>query len=111
MLALVGGGGADVSPSADRPQSARLKILPTATLPFCLWSQRIFPALPGSRLTIFYRDAFSALLELNQWLNFTYSRSHAFRYGRKNTSSADKNRSYDSRTSGHVRLPLKTVLW
>ena len=44
-------------------------------------------SLPGSRLTIFYRDASSALLQLvNQWLNFTYSRSHAFRYERKNTN-------------------------
>ena len=52
----------------------------TLSLPSCLWSQRIFPSLPGSRLTIFYRDASSALLQLvNQWLNFTYSRSHAFR--------------------------------
>ena len=34
-----------------------------------------------------YRDASSALLQLiNQWLNFTYSRSHAFRYERKNTN-------------------------
>ena len=50
------------------------------SLPSCLWSQRIFPSLPVSRLTIFYRDASSALLQLvNQWLNFTYSRSHAFR--------------------------------
>ena len=47
----------------------------------------VFPSLPGSRLTIFYRDASSALLQLvNQWLNFTYSRSHAFRYERKNTN-------------------------
>ena len=37
--------------------------------------------------TIFYRDASSALLQLvNQWLNFTYSRSNAFRYERKNTN-------------------------
>ena len=37
--------------------------------------------------TIFYRDESSALLQLvNQWLNFTYSRSHAFRYERKNTN-------------------------
>ena len=35
----------------------------------------------------FYRDATSALLQLmNQWLNFTYSRSHAFRYERNNTN-------------------------
>ena len=37
----------------------------------------------------FYRDASSALFQLvNQWLNFTYSRSHAFRYERKNTNPA-----------------------
>ena len=42
----------------------------TSSLPSCLWSLRIFPSLPGSRLTIFYRDASSALLQLvNQWLN------------------------------------------
>ena len=59
----------------------------TSSLPSCLWSLRIFPSLPGSRLTIFYRDASSALLLLvNQWLNFTYSRSHAFRYERKNAN-------------------------
>ena len=35
----------------------------------------------------FYRDASSAILHLvNQWLHFTYSRSHAFRYGEKNTN-------------------------
>ena len=41
----------------------------TSSLPSFLWSQRIFPSLPGSRLTIFYCDASSALLQLvNQWL-------------------------------------------
>ena len=59
----------------------------TSSLPSCLWSQRIFPSLPDSRLTFFYHDASSALLQLvNQWLNLTYSRSHAFRYERKNTN-------------------------
>ena len=59
----------------------------TSLLPSCLWSQRIFPSLPGSRLTFFYRDASSALLQLvNQWLNFTYSRFHAFCHERKNTN-------------------------
>ena len=58
-----------------------------SSLPSCLWSLRIFPSHPGSRLTIFYRDASSALLQLvNQWLNFTSSRSHAFRCERKNTN-------------------------
>ena len=42
---------------------------------------------PVHPLQFFYRDASSALLQLvNQWLNFTYSRSHAFRYERKNTN-------------------------
>ena len=69
----------------------------TSSLPSCLWSQRIFPSLPGSRLTIFYCDASSALVQLvNQWLNFTYSRSHAFRYERKNTNPT------------FIRIELKT---
>ena len=47
------------------------------------------PISLGSRLTTFYRDARSAILQLvNQRLNFTYSRSHAFRNGRKNTNPA-----------------------
>ena len=42
---------------------------------------------PVHALQFFYRDASSALLQLvNQWLNFTYSRSHVFRYERKNTN-------------------------
>ena len=53
---------------------------------------------PVHALHFFYRDASSALLQLvNQWLNFTYSRSHAFRYERKNTNP--KNRTHDFRTS------------
>ena len=36
----------------------------TSSLPSCMWSQRILPSLPGLRLTIFYRDASSALLQL-----------------------------------------------
>ena len=74
----------------------------TLSLPSCLWSQRIAPSLPVSCLTIFYRDASSALLQLvNQWLNFTYSRSHAFRYERKNTNPTffGNNRTHDFRTS------------
>ena len=46
-----------------------------------------FHLSPVHALQFFYRDASSALLQLvNQWLNFTYSRSHAFRYERKNTN-------------------------
>ena len=56
---------------------------------------------PVHALQLFYRDASSALLQLvNQWLNFTYSRSHAFRYERKNTNPTfGKNRTHDFRTS------------
>ena len=39
------------------PELARLPIPPTATLPSCLWSRRISPYLPGSRLTDFHRVA------------------------------------------------------
>ena len=46
----------------DGPQHARLPISSTATLPSCLRSRRTFPSLPGSRLTIFYRDTGLALL-------------------------------------------------
>ena len=42
---------------------------------------------PVHALQFFYRDASSALLQLvSQRLNVTYSRSHAFRYERKNTN-------------------------
>ena len=47
------------------------------------------PYLPGSRLTNLYCDASSALLQLvNQWLNFTYSRTNAFCYRRQNKNPA-----------------------
>ena len=54
-----------ISLTADGPQRARLPIPPTATLQSCLWSRRISPSLLGSRLTSFFRDASSALLQLN----------------------------------------------
>ena len=70
----------------------------TSSLPSCLWSQRIFPYVPGSRLTFFYRYASSAFLQLvNRWLHFTYSRSHVFRYEHK--FYLGKTRAHDFRTS------------
>ena len=87
----------------------------TSSLPSCLWSLRIFPPFPGSRLTIFYRDASSKLLQLvNQWLNFTYSRSHAFRYEshvlplrkEEHKSYFGKNRTHDFRTGRCAVYPL-----
>ena len=45
--------------------------------------------LPSLRLTNIYCDASSALLYLViQWLDFIYSRSHNFRYGRKSSNAA-----------------------
>ena len=73
----------------------------TSSLPSCLWSQRIFPSLPGSRLTIFYRDASSALLQLvNQWLNFYLLTFPRFPLRKKEHKSYfGKNRTHDFRTS------------
>ena len=52
---------------------------------FCRAIDHYSPLRYCSRLTNFYRDASSALLQLvNQWLNFTCSRINAFRYGRQN---------------------------
>ena len=56
---------------------------------------------PVHALHFFYRDASSTILQLvNQWLNLTYSRSHAFRYERNGHESYfGKNRTQDFRTS------------
>ena len=73
----------------------------TSSLPSCLWSLRIFPFLPGSRLTFSYRDASSALLQLVkpivEFYLLTFPRfplrkkEHKFYFG--------KNRTHDFRTS------------
>ena len=93
--------------SASKPQGSSERMLPICRSPFffLLFSfislitdgpHHYHPACghkgsshlsPVHALEFFYRDASSALLPLvNQWLNFTYSRSHAFRYERKNTN-------------------------
>ena len=73
----------------------------TSSLPSCLWSQRIFPSLPGSRLTIFLsRCKFSILTARQPMVEFyllTFPRfplrkkEHKFYFG--------KNRTHDFRTS------------
>ena len=79
----------------------------TSSLPSCLWSIRIFTSLPGSRLTLFYRDASSALLQLvNQWLNFTYSRPRFPLRKKEHKSYFGKNRTHDFRTSTCAGYPL-----
>ena len=53
-----------ISFTVDGPQRARLPSPSSATFLSFLWSLSIFQSLPGSRLTSFYRDASSALLQL-----------------------------------------------
>ena len=63
----------------------------TSTLPSCLWSQRIFPSLPGSRLTIFLSRCKFSTLTTRQPMVMLHendvcrssdgSRVHAFRRG------------------------------
>ena len=98
----------------------------TSSLPSCLWSLK--DLLISPRFTPYdflSRSKFSTLTTRQpQWLNFTYSRSHAFRYASyekknthfpclgcpegldasmfffsRNTNPADKNRTHDFRTS------------
>ena len=72
-----------------------------STIPSCLWSRRIVPSLPGLRLTNFYRDASSALLQVvNQWFEFyllTFSRFPLRK--KEHKSDFGKNRTHDFRTS------------
>ena len=97
-----------ISFKADGPQYARLPIRPTAKLPSCRWSLRIFPSLPGSPPTFFYRDASSTLLQLvNQWLKFTSSRSHTSRYGSLKTNSGFLNKL--SISSKEIRSTVLTL--
>ena len=57
-----------------------------AILPVVTWD---LPVSPRSRLTNLDREESSALLQLvNEWLKFTFSRSHTFRYGRQNKHPA-----------------------
>ena len=52
-------------------------LINSATLPFCVWPLRIFPSLPGSRFSNFYRDVSSALFSTSSTdvgLNFIYLR-------------------------------------
>ena len=73
----------------------------TSLLPSCLWSQRIFPFLPGSRLTFFLsRCKFSTLTTRQPMVELyllTFPRltlqkkEHKFYFG--------KNRTHDFRTS------------
>ena len=73
----------------------------TSSLPSCLWSQRIFPSLPGSRLTIsLSRCKFSTLTTRQQMVEFyllTFPRFPLRK--KKHKSYFGKNRTQDFRTS------------
>ena len=73
----------------------------TSSLPSCLWSQRIFPSLPGSRLTIFLsRCKFSTLTTRQPMVEFYLLTFPRFPLRKKEHKSFfGKNRTHDFRTS------------
>ena len=73
----------------------------TSSLPSCLWSQRIFPSLLGSRLTIFLsRCKFSTLTTRQPMVEFYLLTFPRFPLRKKEHKSYfGKNRTHDFRTS------------
>ena len=73
----------------------------TSSLPSCLWSQRIFPSLPGSRLTFFLsRCKFSTLTTRQPMIGFYLLTFPRFPLRKKEHKSYfGKNRTHDFRTS------------
>ena len=73
----------------------------TSSLPSCLWSLRIFPSLPGSRLTIFLsRCKFSTLTTRQPMVEFYLLTFRRFPLRKKEHKSYfGKNRTHDFRTS------------
>ena len=73
----------------------------TSSLPSCLWPQRIFPSLPGSRLTIFLsRCKFSTLTTRQPMVEFYLLTFPRFPLRKKEHKSYfGKNRTHDFRTS------------
>ena len=73
----------------------------TSSLPSCLWSQRIFPSLPGSRLTIFLsRCRFSNITTRQPMVEFYLLAFPRFPLRKKEHKSYfGKNRTHDFRTS------------
>ena len=73
----------------------------TSSLPSCLWSLRIFPSFPGSRLTIFLsRCKFSTLTTRQPMVEFYLLAFPRFPLRKKEHKSYfSKNRTHDFRTS------------
>ena len=80
----------------------------TSSLPSCLWSLRIFPSLPGSRLTIFLsRCKFSTLTTRQPMVEFYLLAFPRFPLRKKEHKSyKGKNRTHDFRTSRYAGHPL-----
>ena len=102
-----------ISLTADGPQRARLPIPTIATLPSCLWSLRIFPSLPDSRLTIFLSRCKLRTLTPRQTMVGFY---HLLTFSRfplrkpEYKSYFEKNRTHDFRTtSKRARLPTRPL--
>ena len=92
----------------------------TSSLPSCLWSQRIFPSLPGSRLTIFLsRCKFSTLTTRQPMVEFYLLKFPRLSLRKKEHKSYfGKNRTHDFRTSrcagyllDHSNLHITTVCY
>ena len=73
----------------------------TSSLPSCLWSLRVFPSLPGPRLTIFLsRCKFSTLTTRQPMVEFYLLTFPRFPLRKKEHKSCfGKNRTHDFRTS------------
>ena len=99
----------------DRPQRTRLPILPTATLPSCLWSLSVVPSLPASRLTNFHRqESVSSLTTRQITVEFhvlTFSRSHARFPFRKEEETTQFLFSTRIKLSTSALLPISHLLW
>ena len=80
----------------------------TSSLPSCLWSQRIFPSLPGSRFTNFLsRCKFSTLTTRQPMVEFYLLTFPRFPLRKKEHKSYfGKNRTHGFRTSRYAGYPL-----
>ena len=78
------------------------------SLPSCLWPQRIFPSLPGSRLTIFLsRCKFSTLTTRQPMVEFYLLTFPRFPLRKKEHKSYfGKNRTHDFRTTSRCMNQL-----
>ena len=81
----------------------------TSSLPSCVWSQRIFPSLPGPRLTFFLsRCKFSTLTTTRQpMVEFYLLTFPRFPFRKKQHKSYfGKNRTHDFRTTSRCAAYL-----